>query len=190
MLQIDRQETLRYLGMASAQPDAAFLSRLEVVEKSVLTAARPQACWRLVPVLVEEVSCRVDKIIIPSRNLAQTLKGCSQAFLFAATLGTEVDALLRRYGQIAPADLVMAQAAAASLVESYCDQCEEKMKAEVPGAIFRPRFSPGYGDFSLSLQSDLLSVLDATKRIGLSLTDAQLMIPSKSVSAIIGCELL
>ncbi len=190
MLEIDRQETLRYLGMASAQPDAAFLLRLEAVEKAVVAVARPQACWRLVPVLVEEAACRVDNLIFPGFCLARALKGCSQAFLFAATLGTEVDALLRRYGQIAPADLVMAQAAAAALIESYCDQCEEKMKAEVPGAVLRPRFSPGYGDFSLAHQSDLLGSLDATKRIGLTRTDANLMIPSKSVSAIIGCEFL
>ncbi len=188
MLEIDRQETLRYLGMASAQPNATFLSRLDAIDNAVCAAARPQACWRHVPVTVAGTSCRVGNSTFTSHHLAQNLKGCSHAFLFAATLGTEVDVLLRRYGQIAPADLVMAQAAATALIESYCDQCEKQIKKEFPNVVLRPRFSPGYGNFSLAHQVDLLSALDATKRIGITLTDAQLMIPSKSVSAIIGAH--
>ncbi len=184
---IDRQETLRYLGMASAAPDAVFLARLEQVEEAVRAAARPNACWRLVPVATTDDSCRVGNLEFQSRSLARVLAGCSHAFLFAATLGTEVDALLRRYGQIAPADLVMAQAAASALIESYCDACEKEMCQEVPGMALRPRFSPGYGDLPLERQTDLFAHLDATKRIGVTLSAARLMIPSKSVSAIIGC---
>ncbi len=188
MLTIDRQETLRYLGMASATPDAAFLARLGRVEEAVRAAARPNACWSLVPVETRGASSRVGNLEFQSRSLARVLDGCSRAFLFAATLGTEVDALLRRYGQIAPADLVMAQAAASALIESYCDDREADMRREIPGAELRPRFSPGYGDLPLERQTDLFAHLDATKRIGVTLTDARLMIPSKSVSAVIGCS--
>ncbi len=181
-----RDETLRYLGMASAELDVAFLARLDAVEQAIRAAARPNACWRLVSVEATDDFCRVGNLEWASRSLARTLSGCSRAFLFAATLGTEVDTLLRRYGQTAPADLVMAQAAASALIESYCDACEAEMVKEVPGATLRPRFSPGYGDLPLERQTELFAALDATKRIGVTLTDARLMIPSKSVSAIIG----
>jgi cobalamin-dependent methionine synthase I len=52
----------------------------------------------------------------------------------------------------------------------------------------RPRFSPGYGDLSLSVQSDLLNVLDARRNIGLTLSDSLMMIPQKSVTAIVGLK--
>ncbi len=186
-MRLNRNETLRYLGMSAAEPDELFLSRLEVVEEAILAAARPNACWLLVPVEVKETSCLVGNLNVLSRDLAKMLGGCSRAFLFAATLGTNVDALLRRYGQIAPADLVMAQAVATALIETYCDSCQEEMQREVPGEVLCPRFSPGYGDFPLAYQTDLFAALDVTKRIGVTLTTAQLMVPSKSISAILGC---
>ncbi len=173
--------------MSGVEPDSAFLARLEVVEQRILAAVRSNAYWQLVPVDVKDNVCTVGTLRLHSRHLATALKGCSQAFLFAATLGTEVDALLRRYGQIAPADLVMAQAVATALIESYCDLCQEEMLKDVPGKVLRPRFSPGYGDLPLEVQTDLFAALDATKRIGVTLTATQLMVPSKSVSAIIGC---
>ena len=48
------------------------------------------------------------------------------------------------------------------------------------------RFSPGYGDLPLETQRPLLQILDSGRRAGIVLSDTMLMIPSKSVSAIIG----
>ncbi len=183
-----RKETLRYLGMSGVEPDRAFLSRLDAVEEAIIAAARPHACWQLVSVETDDTLCHVGPLHLRSRALATTLKGCTQAFLFAATLGTEIDALLRRYGQVAPANLVIAQAVATALIETYCDSCQEELVKEVPGKVLRPRFSPGYGDLSLDVQTDLFATLEIPKRIGVTLTAAQLMVPSKSVSAIIGCR--
>ena len=48
------------------------------------------------------------------------------------------------------------------------------------------RFSPGYGDFSLEHQPALLSLLDTQRRIGLTLSEGGMMLPTKSVTAIVG----
>ena len=48
------------------------------------------------------------------------------------------------------------------------------------------RDSPGYGDFPLEAQREILVILDTPRKIGVSLTDSLLMVPSKSVSAVIG----
>ena len=60
----------------------------------------------------------------------------------------------------------------------------QKMESE--GWYLRPRFSPGYGDFSLNHQTEIISVLQCPKKIGLTLTDSLLMAPAKSVTAVIG----
>ena len=80
------------------------------------------------------------------------------------------------------------QAASAAMIEEYCDQVCEGLKKEYEekGLYLRPRFSPGYGDFSLSCQSAVLDALDAGKHLGIKLTDSFLMMPSKSVTAVIG----
>jgi cobalamin-dependent methionine synthase I len=47
------------------------------------------------------------------------------------------------------------------------------------------RYAPGYGDWELSSQTALLSLVDAG-RIGIRLTGDFLMIPAKSISGVIG----
>ena len=80
------------------------------------------------------------------------------------------------------------QAAAASAVEEVCDALNLEINAEMEksGLYARPRFSPGYGDFPLEHQPAFLKALDAAAKIGIHLTDGYLMMPSKSVTALIG----
>ncbi|MBR1820913.1 MAG: Vitamin B12 dependent methionine synthase activation subunit, partial [Clostridia bacterium] len=77
---------------------------------------------------------------------------------------------------------------AAAMIEAWSDQVNGELRAEalVRGKRLRPRFSPGYGDFSLDCQPGLFRLLGVQKRIGVTLTDSLLMIPTKSVTAVIG----
>ena len=50
----------------------------------------------------------------------------------------------------------------------------------------KPRYSPGYGDLSLSVQKDVLNILNADKILGIKLGENLLMIPKKSITAIQG----
>ena len=190
---VDRAEVLRYLRMGTAQPDAVLAARLDVLEKEVLAKIRPMAYWQLVPITggetpTGELTYRVGPLVLSSRKLWETLAGCRHAFLFCATLGAGVDALLRTCGHRSAADLVMVQAIATALIETYCDDCQDQMRAEpaVCGGALRMRFSPGYGDLPLETQRPLLTALDSARRVGITLMDTMLMMPSKSVSAIIG----
>ena len=54
------------------------------------------------------------------------------------------------------------------------------------GKRCRPRFSPGYGDFPLECQPGLFRLLGVQRNIGVTLTDSLLMLPTKSVTAVIG----
>ena len=189
-MQVDRAEVLRYLRMGVAEPDAVLSGRLARVEREVLAACRPASSWRLEPVSFgpEPGDLRIGPLAVRSCALARTLRGCRHAFLFCATLGAGVDALLRRYSQTSGADALMAQAVATAAVESWCDECRAKLLAEpaVAGESLRMRFSPGYGDLSLETQRPLLEILDSARRAGIVLTETLLMVPSKSVSAVIG----
>ena len=60
-----------------------------------------------------------------------------------------------------------------------------KMYAQKKGRITKHRYSPGYGDVSLSCQKDFFRLLPCT-RIGLTLMDTLIMAPEKSVTAYIG----
>ena len=54
------------------------------------------------------------------------------------------------------------------------------------GLFLTGRFSPGYGDWPISLQPLLAETLDTARQIGLYVTDTYLMTPRKSVTALLG----
>ena len=166
--------------MGNATPDAALVQRIDAVEEKVLAAARPRHLADLVALeFPESPECLVGPLKLRSAALRRTLAGAKRAYLFAATLGHEVDLLLRRYAATDSADLLIAQAVATAVLEGYADEACEALEGP-------PRFSPGYGDLPLETQRDFLAAVDGQRRLGITLTDTCLMIPSKSVTAIIG----
>ena len=101
-------------------------------------------------------------------------------------MGAEADRLLRRYAALDLPRAAVWQAACAAYLEEYLDGMEAALRAEAPGLHLRPRFSPGYGDLDISNQQAMFFLLELEKRLGLSLTPARMMLPEKSVTAIIG----
>ena len=108
-------------------------------------------------------------------------------YLFAATIGIEVDRLIKRTELTKMSDAVIYQAAGAAMIEAYCDEVNEELNQEAHknNEFLKPRFSPGYGDLALDHQKDFMRILQMDK-IGISLLESLLMVPSKSVTAIIG----
>ena len=130
----------------------------------------------------------IGNMKIKSKNLSKNLKGCSQAVVFGATLGAGVDMLMKRYSLTNMAKTVVLQACAAAMLEEYCDEEQNKIAEELgkDHMYLRPRFSPGYGDYSILHQEDILRMLDTAKTIGLTMTESYMLTPTKSVTAVIG----
>ncbi len=125
-----------------------------------------------------------------SKNLQTNLKNCEKIILFAATVGFAPDRLIEKYNRISPAKALMFQAIGSERAESLCDAFNEMIRAEydAKGYKLHPRFSPGYGDLPITMQRDIMRVLDCRKNLGIILNENCLMMPSKSVTAIIGTE--
>ena len=106
----------------------------------------------------------------------------------AATLGFEVERAMMRLSQRSATAEVIFNAACTALIEAVSDRCEGEIVAlaRARGLVTSYRYSPGYGDFPLEQQPEVLGVLDAGTRLGITLTDSMLMLPKKSVSALIG----
>ena len=123
-----------------------------------------------------------------SEKLRNNLRGCDQAVLFAATIGSGIDRLIRRYEKADPKLGLLLQGIGAERVESLCDafNLDVTEMSETEGGSTRLRYSPGYGDLSIEVQKAFLPLLDAERRLGITLSDSCLMAPSKSVTAIIG----
>lgn len=187
-MNVDRNEVLRYLGYRGKPAGQDILDSVESCLAELKNAISPRSVSRIFPVTFRERGVSIGGIEIQSNDLLRHISGCEEAILFAATLGTQVDLLLRRYSKTDMARMVILQACAAAVTESYCDECGEQLSAEAAkrGLFLRPRFSPGYGDFSILHQADFLKILDCPKQIGLTMTDSYMLVPTKSVTAVIG----
>ena len=103
------------------------------------------------------------------------------------SFGAAFDAYHRRVSVRSGADALIVQAIGAAAIEKVMDGIEDAIRAELaPGESLVTRYSPGYADFPLAEQRTLLGLIDAPRRVGVTLTDSLLMAPSKSVSAVIG----
>ncbi len=72
--------------------------------------------------------------------------------------------------------------------EAMADAAEDAMRREFSGRglFLTGRFSPGYGDYPITVQNELIRLLDAPRRIGLAATPAHLLTPRKSITAVLG----
>lgn len=182
----DKEEILRYLG--ASHSDEALDEMIAQAQAEVESAAQPREAHRLFPVQVEESGVTLGGAWLETETLAAHLRGCNQAYLFAFTLGPGVDRLLRRLSVTDMPLVPVAQACAASFTEALADQAQKQLEAEAEkqGLYLRPRYSPGYGDFPLAAQRFLFQALEVTKRTGITLTESCLMLPTKSITAVIG----
>ena len=119
----------------------------------------------------------------------RTRLGGRDVVLLCGTIGAEFDAWQRRLSVTSAADAFLSQQIGLAAVEKVMDELESKAKAqvEVEGRKLLPRKSPGYGDLPIELSRTILAELDAPRKIGVSITDSNLLVPSKSVTAI--CEI-
>ena len=183
---IDRREWFRYMG--APNPSAELEHMADDCAREAEHCFVGRVCYCELPVRHTEGVVDLSFGRIESHSLSKRLLGCDRAVVFAATVGLEIDRLIAKYSRISPAKALCLQALGTERIEAVCDVfCKDlQERVQKNGFVTVPRFSAGYGDLSLSLQSDLFRVLDCSRRIGVSLNESLLMSPTKSVTAIVG----
>lgn len=180
---IKEREILRYAG-CSGEADEATQALLQECLLECAAAFSYRVCYRVFDVKQEKGALIIGNVTSDSKALRKNLEGCEKAVVFAATVGLSVDRMIAKYAGVATAKALILQAIGAERIEALCDVFCADLKREYKN--IQPRFSPGYGDFSLSVQKEIFLMLDCPRKIGLTLNDSLLMSPTKSVTAIVG----
>lgn len=191
-LYISLSETYRYLGYMKVDPDETTAVICGEVIKELVGVATPFAAYKCYDISTDPDTNRLDLgfCAITSRDLMRNLNGCCRMYLFGATIGPRVDAVIHRYSRTDPLRALVAQAAGAMLVESLCDSLNSHIRETEAedGYSVRPRYSPGFGDVPLTFQREIFTALPELSKNGLTLSESCLMMPSKSVTAMIGVK--
>ncbi|NLT11686.1 MAG: hypothetical protein GXY06_04655 [Clostridiaceae bacterium] len=178
-----KSEALRYLGHKDQNIPDDQMQLMDSVIEETLMVAEPKTVHRIF-----DIERRDGRIVIPADidlntdDLKRLLIRSQAVMLIGGTLGLSIDRKLRYYSKTDATRMIIMDAVASALIEEVCDT----LQSNLPFEHYTFRFSPGYGDVPLTMQKDLLRVLDAGRRIGLSLTSSLLMVPQKSITGVVG----
>lgn len=182
---VDAKETRRYAGLAKADFDEAVIR--EACEEAALLAA-PRGVWQRYAYDCRRQTIPGEDVVLPGTAIGRHLAGCEAVICLAATVGEAIEeAVTRHFQEGRYAYSTILDAAATAAVEQTADALERAIRPATAkeGLHTRWRFSPGYGDWPLTGQPDMVRLSGASE-IGIRLTESLMLLPRKSITAIIG----
>lgn len=195
-ININQDEVLRYLEYKGQEISKELIEIINECRDFTRQRINPRYILRVYSLEHKSENYKKSKIIklegtnidLESRDLYDLLKNCNKCIVMAATLGIEIEREIRKYSYQNLTKGIIIDACATTAIEEICDliQSEIKIKLLKDGKYITQRYSPGYGDLSIFKNIDIINLLDASKEIGLTITQNGIMIPRKSVIAIIG----
>lgn len=187
-MQVNLREVRRYAGYIGE--NEAVDALIKECIREIGGALSYKACYSVFPIKISANAIDLGFTTVVSGDLAKCLSDCEKIIVFASSVGLGADRLIKKYSAVSPAKALVMNALCTERIESLCDAFCDEMREEFSknGSTLTPRFSPGYGDLSLDLQTDLIRITEAQKHIGITLSENLIMIPTKSVTAIIGIK--
>ena len=187
LLQVPLREVLHFLGWRGTPVDAPLLAQIRDLCDLAVREVRPRKAERRFP-LAPDGSLAGTSRTPKGNDVRAMLAPCREAVLLAATLGAESEQLLLRMQAKDAAQALLLDAVLSAAIEAVLDAREEALRRELAaqGRYLTDRFSPGYGDMPLAQMREICEVLGAQRAIGLTVSAGGVMIPRKSVTAILG----
>lgn len=188
LLHLNRNDAIRYMGYKDETPDRKISDIMDECESVLLKAIKPRYIYKVFDLekTNEAIAVSGTSLLFEGKDIKSHLSECDKCVLMCATLSVDADKQILSYEATDMTKAVICDCLASAAVEQVCNIAESEIKEKLKNYYFTWRFSPGYGDFPLEIQHGFLKVLDAGKRIGVNSTDSMILIPRKSVTAVIG----
>lgn len=184
---IPAKEVLHFLGWRGAPIEAPLMERIAALSDEVIRSVQPRVMMRRFR--VEEGGRLEETVFSPTgESIRRMLAPCHETVLLAATLGAQSERMLLRMQAKDAAQALVLDAVLSAAIEAVCDEAENDLRTKLSGEglYLTDRFSPGYGDMPLAQTREICEVLNAAKTIGLAVSGSGIMIPRKSVTAVMG----
>lgn len=190
LIEIDQDEVLRYLEYKGQDISDDFKGTINECINLIKNKINPRYMLRIYPIRKDKFSIEIQGtgIKLDSRDLYNLLRECDKCIVMAATLGLEVEKEIRKYSYSDLTKGIIIDSCATTAIEEVCEFVQDELEKELleKGEYLTTRYSPGYGDLPIDKNADLINLLNTQKGIGLTITGNGIMIPRKSVVAIMG----
>lgn len=185
--EIPLHETLHFLGWRGTPLDQAMIDQIKAVTQRALEVIEPRVVYRKTS-LTEGRTADGTAFCVQGNAAAAMLQPCHEIILFAATLGAQSERMLLKQQAKDSAQALLLDAVFSAAIEALCDRAEGQLRSELSegGLYLTDRFSPGYGDMPLAQTRTICEVLNTSRSIGLTVSASGIMIPRKSVTAVMG----
>ena len=185
-LELDRKTVLQNLGYGDAEADPQTAEMLEEAAKEIQQAAQPRWIWG--KFALQGMQLDGTAFAMQGQDIQKHLAGCGAIYLLALTLGMQVEQQIRKAEATDMGKAVLLDSCASALIEQYADAGEALLQeqAQKENLFITGRYSPGYGDFPITSQPQVLGLLNAQRAIGLSVSGSGILLPRKSITAVIG----
>ncbi|MEE8483172.1 MAG: vitamin B12 dependent-methionine synthase activation domain-containing protein [Nitrospinota bacterium] len=121
------------------------------------------------------------------KKIAKDLGACDWVTLLLATIGPALPDRADELKNDEASDSFFLENVGGWMADYLAEKVNERITLEAAKNGYETgfRYAPGYGDWTLDAQPEMLRLLESEK-LGVKLTDTKIMIPRKSVSAAIG----
>ena len=188
--ELRRREIYRYLRLEGHAPDEATSADVERNLKRLHDMVDVRCVASLRPITRTGDVLVFGDFSTESVMLQKNMKTSEYAVIFAMTLGAAVDRLINRLLVTSKADAFITDACCTEYLESYANHYCAQVREEAAeyDLIAHPRFSPGFADFGLEFQWPLIRSLHADKKMHIALTEGNMLVPTKTITALMGLD--
>lgn len=177
-----KETALKYLGYTGQNITEDMERLLDECIKEVRQVSQPKVISQRFDLSAEPLKIKDLDLCLPGGQLKDAFAQCTHCLFLGATLGITLERKIKYYGKSNMTRAAVMDAVSSAYLEDYCDEYEEGLG--YPNRTFR--LCPGYGDIPLSFNREIARALDIGKRLGITLTPDNLMIPQKSMLGLIG----
>lgn len=191
-MNIDREEVLRYLGYKDQDIDKDLNNLIDDCIDEAKAMSKALYTYKIFEIEPNESKKEINvlgtSLTLRGNDIYEHLKDAKKCAIMAATLGVVFDNKVRILERFNMTKALILDSCGTDCIEKVCDEAEKEIKkiAMKEGFITNYRYSPGYGDLSIDVQQNIINILNANKIIGLTTTESCILLPRKSVTAIIG----
>ncbi|MCS7232704.1 MAG: methionine synthase [Synergistetes bacterium] len=190
-LEIKIEEVRRYLGEYKGITEIpkeinSLIERLTLFSRTLITPSATSKSFNILSFSDNIIETEVVKL--PGRDIAKLLRNSKQVIFCATTIGNTLEEEINRLiDEKRILEATILDAIGSTAADTAMDYLNNLLKAEAirKGLSLTRRYSPGYGDFPLSIQESLVK-FSGGDSIGIRVSPSYMLIPRKSVTAIIG----
>lgn len=188
--ELRRREIYRYLRLEGHAPDEATSADVERNLKRLHDTVDLRCVASLRPITRTGDVLVFGDFSTESVMLQKNMKTSEYAVIFAMTLGAAVDRLINRLLITSKADAFITDACCTEYLESCANRYCAQVRDEAAEYDFcaHPRFSPGFADFGLEFQWPLIRSLHADKKMHIAITEGHMLVPTKTMTALMGLD--